>query len=132
MKRDVADAAFSDCLREAHDHTCEKCGKQGRMELSHVFSRRHMSIRYDKLNANCLCSYCHRTWHESPLEAERWFTDMFGQGRYDLLIEKKNQKAVGIKRQKSEIAKHYREQLKIIQEKRNSGEQGFIDFISYQ
>lgn len=132
MKRDIADTAFSNCLRAAHDNTCEMCGKQGRMELSHVFSRRHMSIRYDKLNANCLCNYCHRQWHESPLAAEQWFTQMFGRGRFELLVEKKNQKAKGIKREKPEIAKHYREQLKIIEQKRADGEVGYIDFISYQ
>ncbi|AUR89788.1 NinG protein [Vibrio phage 1.132.O._10N.222.49.F8] len=132
MKRDIADDAFSKCLREAHDNTCEMCGKIGRMECSHVFSRRHMSIRYDKLNANCLCNGCHRKWHESPLNSAHWFKMQFGEARYDLLVEKRNQIAKGIKSEKKAIAKHYREQLKLIQERRESGEVGYIDFISYQ
>ena len=31
-----------------------------------------------------------------------------------------------------DVANHYREQLKIIQEKRSNGEVGYIDFVSYQ
>lgn len=132
MKRDIADTAFSDCVRAAHNNTCEMCGKVGRMECSHVFSRRHLSIRYDKLNANCLCSYCHRVWHESPLSASSWFIGKFGEARFELLSEKKHMIAKGIKSQKSSIAKHYREELKQIQLKRNEGDDSYIDFISYQ
>ena len=132
MKRDIADEAFSNCVRAAHEHTCEMCGKQGRMECSHVFSRRHMSVRYDKLNANCLCNGCHRKWHESPLGAADWFVANFGQARWVLLSEKKLQIAKGIKAQKKDIARHYREQLKIIEQKRADGVTGYIDFVSYQ
>jgi len=50
-----------------------------------------------------------------------------------LLVEKKNLYVKVSKiEEKNEIAKHYREQLKIIEDKRKEGQTGYIDFISYQ
>lgn len=132
IKIKPSDKAFADCLKAAHDYTCEKCGKVGRMETSHVYSRKHRTIRWSKDNANCLCHYCHRVWHESPLAAFAWFEHTFGSGRVELLIERMNNRVKVPKTEEKDIAKHYREQLKIIQDKRLHGENGYIDFISYQ
>ncbi len=102
------------------------------MDCSHTHSRRHVGIRYDTTNANCLCSGCHRWWHENPTESGAWLTGLMGQGFMDRLLEKKNQI---IKTPKSEIkliTRHYRLQLKIIEEKRLNGELGTIPFESYQ
>lgn len=132
MKRTPADIAFSKCVRTAHDNTCEWCGKIGLMDCSHVFSRRHRTIRWDKLNANCLCKGCHRKWHESPANSMHWFLMKFGEDRIDLLREKMRSKIRVPKAEEREIAAHYREQVKLIEEKRASGETGYIDFVSYQ
>jgi len=133
MKITAADKYFSQCVRAAHNHKCERCGKEGgRTELSHVFSRRYRTIRWDVLNGNCLCNYCHRIWHESPLEAHRWFIGKYGQNRMDILIEKRESKMKVSKFEEKEIAKHYREQLKYIENERNNGKTGYISFISYQ
>ena len=132
IKISAADKAFSDALRAAHDHTCEMCGIQGRMETSHVFSRRHRGLRWSTINANCLCNGCHRKWHESPLAAASWFRRTFGEGRWQLLEEKRNQVCKVPKSEEKEIAKHYRQQLKIIEAKRAEGQTGFIDFESWQ
>ena len=134
VKITPADKAFADCLKTAHDYTCERCGKEGRMETSHVLSRRHRTnyLRWDEQNANCLCHYCHRIWHESPLEANKWFIDKYGEERMDMLIEKKNSRIKVSKTEEPQIAKHYRNELKQIQEKRNGGQTGYIQFVSYQ
>ena len=50
----------------------------------------------------------------------------------DLLLEKREAKIKGSKLEEKEIAKHYREQYRMILEKRKDGQTGFIDFISYQ
>jgi len=50
----------------------------------------------------------------------------------DLLREKRDYKVKISKIEEKAIAKHYREQLKIIESRRLSGETGTIDFISYQ
>ena len=127
-----ADKAFADCVKEAYDHTCEKCGRQGRQECSHIHSRKNRTIRWCKENALPKCHSCHRWWHENPTESGKWFESKYGEGMVDLLLEKKNYKFKIPKNEEKEIAKHYREQLKIITAKRAEGQTGFIDFISYQ
>lgn len=126
MKISQADKYFSLCVREQAKHTCERCGKVGRMETSHVFSRRHRTIRWDKLNANCLCNHCHRVWHESPLESFKWFEEEFGQGRIDILIEKKNSKLKVPKSEEADIAKHYRNEFKKLEQDPD------YEFVSWQ
>lgn len=132
MKISPADKYFSLCVREAHNNTCETCGKVGRMEASHVYSRRHRTIRWDVLNIMCQCNGCHRAWHSSPLASFAWFESTYGAGRVELLREKMNSKVKVSKLEEKEIAKHYREQLKIIEQKRASGVTGVIEFESYQ
>lgn len=132
LKISTADKYFSMCIREARNHTCETCGKTGRMEASHVYSRRHRTIRWDKLNIMCQCNGCHRAWHESPLKSFAWFESEYGQGRIDILREKMNSKIKVPKSEEKEIASHYRAQLKLIEQKRADGETGYIDFESWQ
>jgi len=132
VKIKPSDTAFANCLKAAHNYTCERCGKQGRMETSHVYGRRHRTIRWCKDNANCLCNYCHRIWHENPLDSFIWFDSMFGGKRREILIGKLNNRLKVPKTEEKDIAKHYREQLKIIEEKRSNGQTGYIDFESWQ
>lgn len=132
VKIKPADQYFSKCVREAADNTCETCGKTGRMEASHVYSRRHRTIRWDTMNIMCQCNGCHRKWHESPLKSFEWFEETYGSGRVELLREKMNSKVKVTQNEERLISKHYREQLKIIQEQRDQGVVGPIDFVSYQ
>lgn len=132
VKITAADKAFGDCLKAAHNDTCVVCGRQGRMEASHIHSRRHRTIRWCKENCLPKCSTCHRWWHENPTESGKWFEEKYGSGMVDLLLEKKNQIMKVPKSEEKEIAKHYRQQLKIIQGKRNEGQTGYIDYESYQ
>lgn len=132
VKITPADKAFGDCVKAAYDNTCQVCFKQGRMECSHIHSRRHRTIRWCKENALPKCHPCHRWWHEHPTESGLWFVETYGLGMENLLIEKKNNKYKIPKSEEKEIAKHYREQLKIIQEKRDLGHKDYIDFESYQ
>lgn len=55
-----------------------------------------------------------------------------GVAAIEVLVDKKNAKIKVPKLEEKEIAKHYREQLKIIEQKRNDGEIGYIDFESWQ
>ena len=57
---------------------------------------------------------------------------MFGQDREEILIEKRNSRLKVPKIEEKNIAKHYRDELKKIQEKRTEGETGYIDFVSWQ
>jgi len=133
IKISAADKIFADCVKAAYDYTCEVCGIQGRMETSHIHSRAHRNIRWCKDNAIPKCHTCHRWWHQNPTESGIWFRKKYGDHFADLLVEKKNLYVKVSKiEEKKEIAKHYREQLKIIEDKRKEGQTGYIDFISYQ
>ena len=141
MKPSPADIAFSQCLRAAHDYVCEKCGIQkppnGRrggsgLECSHRYGRRSRTVRWCKENADCLCSGCHRYFEEHPFEYKAWVTDKDGEDLIEILTEKWRSGVKVPKTEEREIAKHYREQLKIIEQKRLDGVTGYIDFESWQ
>ena len=60
---------------------------------------------------------------------------MLGEVRYEALLEKKNDTSIGKQLLKDNkaglIAKHYKEQHKILVEKRKEGETLYLDFIDY-
>jgi len=137
LKRSPADDAFSKCVRAANNYNCEKCGSaydksSTGLHCSHVFSRRHRTIRWCKDNAQPLCYSCHGWFGGSPLESGVWFRKLKGDGFVNLLIEKKNNKFKVPKSEEKEIANHYRKQLKLIEAKRIQGDSGYIDFVSWQ
>ncbi len=96
VKRDKRDDVFSKLVRERAENSCEWCGKycgpkheNGRLDCSHIFSRRHMATRWHPDNAVAHCFSCHLKYGENPLAASRWLVDHFGRGYVDLLEEKK-------------------------------------------
>ncbi len=137
MKRTAADDAFSKCVRERADWTCESCGKvyekksQG-LHCSHFFSRRHRATRWAGDNAAAHCFYCHQTLGGNPVEFHRWIENHLGETRLQIVEDLKNSIVKIPKSEEKEIAKHYREQLKMIEQKRADGVTGYIDFVSWQ
>lgn len=126
VKVSPADTAFSLCIRTAANYTCEKCGKADkRMECSHIYSRKHRTIRWCKDNAMCKCNYCHRWWHQNPLDAAAWFLSKVGEAFVEILKEKRDSKVRVSKLEEKEIAAHYRAELKKL-------EDGATDFDSWQ
>lgn len=70
--KESLDEEFASLIRKKG--FCEKCQRTGvAYECSHVISRRNLTLRWDILNAMCLCVTCHRWWHKNPNEAEEWF-----------------------------------------------------------
>jgi hypothetical protein len=78
------------------------------------------------------CHGCHRRYHENPLEGAAWFLKKYGQGVEEILLEKKRNGVKVSKKEELEIGRHYQKEAKEIERKRNSGVQGYIDFVSYQ
>jgi hypothetical protein len=79
-----------------------------------------------------MCYGCHQWFGGNPADSGAWLLNELGDGVLDILREKMNSRVKVPKSEEAEIAKHYREQLKIIESKRASGETGYIDFESYQ
>ena len=141
LKLKPADIAFSQCHRAAHNYTCERCGihkpPQSRrggsgMELSHRYGRRSRTVRWCKENADCLCTGCHRYFEEHPIEYTAWALQKDGEGVIEILREKWRSGLKVPKTEEKEIAAHYRQQLKIIDEKRLEGVLHYIDYTSWQ
>ena len=137
IKISPADSAFSKCVRERNDWTCERCHKQydkgsTGLHCSHIFGRRARTIRWCGDNAQALCFSCHQWFGGNPLDATQWLTETLGQGHIDLLREKRENIVKVSKLEEKDIAKHYREELKTLEKKRAEGVTGRIEFVSYQ
>jgi len=137
IKRIQADVEFSRCIRAANGYRCFRCGAQhdkssSGLHCSHNFSRRHRTIRWCKENALPLCYSCHEWFGGNPADSGIWLELVVGSGVIDTLREKMNMKLKVSKSEESEIARHYRNELKKIQEKLEAGEKTPIDFSSWQ
>ena len=137
VKIKPADTAFSKCVRERSDWTCECCGKkyeensQG-LHCSHFYSRRHRTIRWCADNAASHCFGCHQRLGGNPLEFSKWIEEHLGEAGVEILTEKRNSLVKVSKQEEKEIAKHYREQLKKMKEERANGKTGRVEFESWQ
>jgi hypothetical protein len=58
--------------------------------------------------------------------------EWLGEGATELLQEKRDSKVKVSKLEEKDIAKHYREQLKILEAKRAEGATGKLEFESWQ
>lgn len=112
MKILACDTQFSLAVRARDNYTCQRCGKVGRVECSHVYSRRHRTIRWDMMNAKALCNGCHTVWHSNPIDSFIWFESKYGIDHVEILREKMNHKIKVPKSEEKEIAAHYRAELK--------------------
>lgn len=137
IKINLADSYFSKCVRASNQYICERCGTQydkssTGLHCSHIFSRRHRTIRWCKDNAQSLCMACHSWLGGNPADSGAWLTETLGEAHLEILREKMNSKVKVSKLEEKDIAKHYREQLKLIEQAIANGETGVIDFESWQ
>jgi len=117
IKRDAADKWFSDVVRKKAGHVCESCNKvEGRMECAHIYGRSAKSVRWSLDNAVCLCHYCHMRFTANPLEFTKWLEETLGEGHMEMLREKWQVLMKTNKELRKEIAKHYREEFKKMDE----------------
>ena len=129
MKVKVADSWFSKCVRKSKNWTCEKCGavhdkSSMGLHCSHIFGRRHRTIRWCKDNVQSLCSSCHNWYGENPADSGLWLTRLLGEGHIQLLREKRDSRIKVPKTEEKLISRHYRDQFKTM----NDGD----DFESWQ
>jgi len=117
VKRDRADTFFSNFIRSRDGWTCQKCKKyypeghrQG-LHCSHFFSRRHQSTRYYSKNACAHCFSCHQYLGGNPIEFAKWIEEYLGDEEYEKLIQRKNTICKRTKKEKLEVAKHWKAQL---------------------
>ena len=132
IKKKKLDVIFSQLVRERANFICEACATNKRLEQStldcaHIFSRRNLSLRFHPKGAVSLCRGCHMFYTENPFDWSDWCRDHFGG---DLLAELRlvsNQTVKWTKKQREEIYDHYKQELRIMQGKRETTEL-MIDF----
>jgi len=132
-----ADSAFSKCVREAAGWKCQRCGAQHQeksmgLHCAHFMSRGHWGTRFDPNNVAALCYGCHSYIDSHPYEKADWFEKLLGDGMTEIVREKANRPAYGIKKFKADIAKHYRAELKRLQQLRANGATGTLEVIGYE
>lgn len=97
VKIDRADKAFSEFIRR-RDTKCVRCHKLGSgkwritgLQCSHFYGRSKESVRFDEVNADCLCFGCHQYWGSTDREAYREFKlKQLGKKGFELLMLRAN------------------------------------------
>ena len=118
MKLNPADVAFANYIKTLAGYTCEYCGSsQGQMQAHHHQRRKKLITRYDEENIVCLCAGCHLDFHAHPNKDVAFFTQKLGSDHYEKLCIRSEQtaKGIGLKIDKKEMAKKYKNKLKEIE-----------------
>jgi hypothetical protein len=116
IKVEACDTWFSKCVRKRANWKCEACGNTETLQCSHIVGRRVKSVRWDGMNATCLCAACHRKFTEHPLDHVRWLEKHLGRQHLAILQEKRNTLLKTTKQLRREIAAHYREQFNTMED----------------
>ena len=142
MKRDKYDTVISDLIRERAHWTCEKCGlispegqargKDRSMQASHFNKRGTGNIpRYDTDAISCHCASCHSYLEDRPAEHTAWFTKRYGERLLEIITEKHNRLCKMSKEDKESMYNHYKSELAYVRARREDGQQGYIETVSY-
>ena len=136
IRYDAADKWFSLCVRERDDWTCRVCKAKftppaQNLHASHFMSRRHRSLRWSPYNACAKCVSCHRKLGENPLEFAAWLEKEYGREYVENLREIAQTIVKTTKKDRAEIANHYKEQYQLMLEKRAKGVTGRLEFEAY-
>ena len=131
IKISDADKHFSLCVRERAGWVSEYSGQGGRMECCHIYGRRSAITRWDGMNAVCLTHAEHRKFTENPADFMSWLNSYLGEGHMEILNEKRRGILKNNAATRKEVSAHYRQQHKLMLEKRADGVTGRIEFESY-
>lgn len=141
MKRTPADIVFSKCIRERANWTCERCERyfpegiaRAGLDCSHYHGRGAWATRFFSKNAIANCYGCHSYLGTHRDKFDELMIKIFGQDTLDLLLKLKNNTANAkyLKKNKKDVARHFREQHKIMEKKRNDGFTGYLLFEDYE
>jgi hypothetical protein len=78
------DDLFRELIRKRDEMRCRRCKKESRLQVHHIFSRRHHRIRWASTNGLLLCAGCHLWVHEPGKDREhtQFFEEMIGAREY--------------------------------------------------
>ncbi len=130
--RTPADDAISKACRAGRNYICQRCFTQHLpnsrgLHCSHHHSRGNWSIRLNPLNLEVLCYGCHQLVGGTEERRQEVLTEAEQEELWTLKRDTNLGKAIKRTKGKGKIAKHYRDELKRIQSKRNEGYMGYLE-----
>lgn len=99
-----------DCMPNGY-FKCISCGKIKPFEQAdcgHYHSRRHMSVRFDPLNAHAECRACNRFTADHLIGYREHLIEKIGQDAFDILAWKASQQQHWTDFELKELCKHYK------------------------
>lgn len=131
------DVAFSRCVRERTNWTCERCGGQflhntSGLHCSHYVGRAARSTRWDPVNCFAHCYGCHSLLGSRPGEFTRWVQSRLGPEVEEALMRRGNDVTRVTFKQRQEIRAHYEREFARMSELRASGVMGRIEFSDWR
>jgi len=138
VKRDCRDIKFSELIRLAANWTCQRCGREFQhgstsgLHCSHFYSRRKKSVRWHPLNAAAHCHGCHAFLGENPIVFDRWIFDYLGKEKYNRLKILQRQTVRLTKPYLEDLNKHLGKELKVMEERRASGDLEHYFFTPFE
>ncbi|MAA66780.1 MAG: hypothetical protein CL581_18655 [Alteromonadaceae bacterium] len=81
-----------------------------------------------------MCFSCHNRLGGDPDDFVRWMRERVGEGMIDILREKRDDLmlAKSLKKNETDIARHYREEFKRLKGLRSEGHVGRLEIIGYE
>ena len=128
LKRDTADAAFSDAIRERDGWECQNCGGQDHIQCCHIRSRKFSATRTDPNNSIALCASCHAIFTQDEFLWVDWCDERWGRSYVDQLRFKANNTIT--RRNKiytKECAAHFRKETERLKLLRMDGIKGKLE-----
>lgn len=139
VKITPADKWFSKCVRISTGWICERCNsyspedKRMGLHCAHTVRRGNWSTRFDPNNCLALCNGCHRMYDHDYDFMRNLFCKLRGEGLWDRIQEKKSDTRIGrqLRKEKKEIAQHYKREYERMDQMRMDGVIGRIEFEAY-
>ena len=133
-----ADRAFSKCVRERVNWTCERCGtyyaedKRAGLHCSYHYSPDNWIIRFHPLAAEALCVNCKRRFGGTlqrrlkmlPVQDQRQLVSIMSNSIVCEILQQMNGQGP--------IARHFRHEFKRMCWARRAGYAGRIEFMAFE
>jgi len=92
---DKLDKLWAQVVKLRAGNRCEMCGKTGRLNSHHIYSRSNLRVRWHIPNGVCLCAGCHALGNYSAHKAPADFMDWLEEERGTAFLDKLRERAHG-------------------------------------
>ena len=61
---------------------CDRCGSHRALQVSHLYSRRYLGIRWHPRNLTVKCAACHWWYRDNPIDGAKWVQEFLGKEKF--------------------------------------------------